>query len=74
MRKQEVRSIIEKVGIVPVVRASSAEEARFAADLRGQGRRADCGNYDDGSGRSRGDSRTREVDATGARRRRNGAE
>ena len=32
MRKQEVRAIIEKVGIVPVIRASSAEEARFAAD------------------------------------------
>ena len=32
MKKQEVRAIIEKVGIVPVIRASSAEEARFAAD------------------------------------------
>ena len=30
MKKQEVRSIIENVGIVPVIRASSAEEARFA--------------------------------------------
>jgi len=37
MRKQEVRSIIEKVGIVPVVRASSAEEARFAADCVAKG-------------------------------------
>jgi len=32
MKKQEVRSIIEEIGIVPVIRASSAEEARFAAD------------------------------------------
>jgi 2-dehydro-3-deoxyphosphogluconate aldolase/(4S)-4-hydroxy-2-oxoglutarate aldolase len=32
MKKQEVRAIIEKVGIVPVIRASSAEEARFAAE------------------------------------------
>jgi 2-dehydro-3-deoxyphosphogluconate aldolase/(4S)-4-hydroxy-2-oxoglutarate aldolase len=32
MKKQEVRAIIEEVGIVPVIRASSAEEARFAAD------------------------------------------
>jgi 2-dehydro-3-deoxyphosphogluconate aldolase/(4S)-4-hydroxy-2-oxoglutarate aldolase len=37
MRKQEVRSIIEKVGIVPVIRASSAEEARFAADCVANG-------------------------------------
>jgi 2-dehydro-3-deoxyphosphogluconate aldolase / (4S)-4-hydroxy-2-oxoglutarate aldolase len=32
MKKQEVQAIIERVGIVPVIRASSAEEARFAAD------------------------------------------
>src|SRR5258707_3903064 len=32
MKKQEVRSIIEEIGIVPVIRASSAEEGRFAAD------------------------------------------
>ncbi|HLK04990.1 MAG TPA: bifunctional 4-hydroxy-2-oxoglutarate aldolase/2-dehydro-3-deoxy-phosphogluconate aldolase [Candidatus Acidoferrum sp.] len=32
MTKQEVRALIEKVGIVPVIRAASAEEARFAAD------------------------------------------
>jgi len=32
MKKQEVRAIIERVGIVPVIRAASAEEARFAAD------------------------------------------
>ena len=31
MNKKEVSAIIEKVGIVPVIRASSAEEARFAA-------------------------------------------
>jgi len=37
MRKQEVRSIIAKVGIVPVIRASSAEEARFAADCVAKG-------------------------------------
>jgi len=37
MRKQEVRSIIEKVGIVPVIRASSAEEALFAADCVAKG-------------------------------------
>ena len=37
MRKQEVRSIIERVGIVPVIRASSAEEARFAADCVAKG-------------------------------------
>lgn len=37
MKKQEVRSIIEKVGIVPVIRASSAEEARFAADCVAKG-------------------------------------
>jgi 2-dehydro-3-deoxyphosphogluconate aldolase / (4S)-4-hydroxy-2-oxoglutarate aldolase len=30
--KQEVRSRIEEIGIVPVVRASSAREARIAAD------------------------------------------
>lgn len=32
MKKQEVRAIIERIGIVPVIRASSPEEARFAAD------------------------------------------
>lgn len=32
MKKAEVRTLIEKVGIVPVVRATSAEEARFAAE------------------------------------------
>jgi len=37
MRKQDVRSIIEKVGIVPVIRASSAEQARFAADCVAKG-------------------------------------
>ena len=30
--RQEVRAIIEEIGIIPVVRASSPEEARFAAD------------------------------------------
>jgi 2-dehydro-3-deoxyphosphogluconate aldolase/(4S)-4-hydroxy-2-oxoglutarate aldolase len=32
MKRQEVHAMIERVGIVPVIRASSAEEARFAAD------------------------------------------
>ena len=32
MKKQDVRALIEQVGIVPVIRASSAEEARFAVD------------------------------------------
>lgn len=32
MKKADVRALIEKVGIVPVVRATSAEEARFAAE------------------------------------------
>src|SRR5271154_5086880 len=32
MKKQEVRERIERVGIVPVIRASSAEEALFAAE------------------------------------------
>jgi len=32
MNKQAVRERIERIGIVPVIRASSAEEARFAAE------------------------------------------
>jgi len=32
MTKKEVRARIEDVGIIPVIRASSREEARFAAD------------------------------------------
>jgi 2-dehydro-3-deoxyphosphogluconate aldolase/(4S)-4-hydroxy-2-oxoglutarate aldolase len=32
MKKQEVRERIERVGIVPVIRATSAEEALFAAE------------------------------------------
>ena len=32
MEKAEVRALIETTGIVPVVRASSAQEARFAAE------------------------------------------
>jgi 2-dehydro-3-deoxyphosphogluconate aldolase/(4S)-4-hydroxy-2-oxoglutarate aldolase len=32
MKKQEVRERIERVGIVPVIRATSAEEAIFAAE------------------------------------------
>ena len=32
MKKAEVRALIEKIGIVPVVRATSPEEARFAAE------------------------------------------
>jgi 2-dehydro-3-deoxyphosphogluconate aldolase/(4S)-4-hydroxy-2-oxoglutarate aldolase len=37
MKKQEVRARIEKIGIVPVIRASSAEEARFAAECVAKG-------------------------------------
>jgi 2-dehydro-3-deoxyphosphogluconate aldolase / (4S)-4-hydroxy-2-oxoglutarate aldolase len=37
MTKQEVRAQIENVGIVPVIRASSAEEARFAAGCVSKG-------------------------------------
>ena len=37
MNKQEVRAWIERVGIVPVVRASSAEEALFAAQAIADG-------------------------------------
>jgi 2-dehydro-3-deoxyphosphogluconate aldolase / (4S)-4-hydroxy-2-oxoglutarate aldolase len=32
MTRQEVRALIEEVGVVPVVRASSPQEAKFAAD------------------------------------------
>src|SRR5271168_3918812 len=32
MEKEEVRAQIERVGIVPVIRAVSAKEARFAAE------------------------------------------
>lgn len=32
MKKEEVRAIIEATGIVPVVRAASAEKARFASE------------------------------------------
>ncbi|HJZ65822.1 MAG TPA: bifunctional 4-hydroxy-2-oxoglutarate aldolase/2-dehydro-3-deoxy-phosphogluconate aldolase [Candidatus Acidoferrum sp.] len=32
MNKQEVRATIERVGIVPVIRASSADQAKFAAE------------------------------------------
>ena len=37
MGKQEVRARIEQVGIVPVIRAASPDEARFAADAVLQG-------------------------------------
>src|SRR4029077_18611712 len=37
MKKQEVRALIEKIGIVPVIRTSSREEARFAAEAVWQG-------------------------------------
>ena len=37
MKKKEVRSRIEQVGIVPVIRASSPEEARFAAEAVAKG-------------------------------------
>ncbi len=32
MKKEEVRALIERIGIVPVVRAFSSQEARFAAE------------------------------------------
>ena len=32
MKKQEVRALIEEIGIVPVIRAGSQQEARFAAE------------------------------------------
>jgi 2-dehydro-3-deoxyphosphogluconate aldolase / (4S)-4-hydroxy-2-oxoglutarate aldolase len=32
MNKNEVRTLIEQIGIVPVIRAASAQEARFAAE------------------------------------------
>jgi 2-dehydro-3-deoxyphosphogluconate aldolase / (4S)-4-hydroxy-2-oxoglutarate aldolase len=37
MKKPEVRGLIEQIGIVPVIRASSPEEARFAAEAVCQG-------------------------------------
>jgi 2-dehydro-3-deoxyphosphogluconate aldolase/(4S)-4-hydroxy-2-oxoglutarate aldolase len=32
MKKQEVRALIEKIGIVPVIRTATPQEARFAAE------------------------------------------
>jgi 2-dehydro-3-deoxyphosphogluconate aldolase/(4S)-4-hydroxy-2-oxoglutarate aldolase len=37
MKKQDVRDQIDRIGIVPVIRASSSQEARFAADAVCQG-------------------------------------
>ncbi len=37
MEKKEVRAQIERIGIVPVIRASSPQEARFAAEAVWQG-------------------------------------
>jgi 2-dehydro-3-deoxyphosphogluconate aldolase / (4S)-4-hydroxy-2-oxoglutarate aldolase len=37
MKKKDVRSRIEQVGLVPVIRASSSEEARFAAEAVAKG-------------------------------------
>lgn len=37
MKKEDVRDQIERIGIVPVIRASSSQEARFAADAVWQG-------------------------------------
>jgi 2-dehydro-3-deoxyphosphogluconate aldolase/(4S)-4-hydroxy-2-oxoglutarate aldolase len=37
MKKQEVRALIEKVGIVPVIRTASPQEARFAVEAVWQG-------------------------------------
>ena len=37
MKKQEVRALIEKIGIVPVIRTATPQEARFAAEAVWQG-------------------------------------
>jgi len=37
MKKQEVRALIEEIGIVPVIRVGSPQEARFAAEAVWQG-------------------------------------
>src|SRR5258708_14205532 len=37
MKRHEVRALIEEIGIVPVVRAASPQEARFAAEAVWQG-------------------------------------
>ena len=37
MKKQEVHALIEKIGIVPVIRTASPQEARFAAEAVWQG-------------------------------------
>jgi 2-dehydro-3-deoxyphosphogluconate aldolase / (4S)-4-hydroxy-2-oxoglutarate aldolase len=37
MKKHEVRALIEQVGIVPVIRAASPQDARFAAEAVAQG-------------------------------------
>ena len=37
MKKHEVRAVIEEIGIVPVIRAASPQEARFAAAAVWQG-------------------------------------
>ena len=37
MKKQEVRALIEKIGIVPVIRTASPQEARFASEAVWQG-------------------------------------
>jgi 2-dehydro-3-deoxyphosphogluconate aldolase/(4S)-4-hydroxy-2-oxoglutarate aldolase len=37
MKREEVRARLEEVGIIPIVRVSSAEEARFAAETVGRG-------------------------------------
>jgi len=37
MKKNEVRALIEQIGVVPVVRASSPQEAKFAAEAVLQG-------------------------------------
>jgi len=37
MKKQELRALVEEVGLAPVIRTSSAEDARFAAEEVAQG-------------------------------------
>jgi 2-dehydro-3-deoxyphosphogluconate aldolase/(4S)-4-hydroxy-2-oxoglutarate aldolase len=37
MKREEVRARLEEIGIIPLVRVSSAEEARFAAEAVASG-------------------------------------
>src|SRR5271154_3787395 len=37
MKKEEVCALIEKIGVIPAIRVSSAEDARFAAEAINRG-------------------------------------